>query len=135
MFDYPDMRLLLVWTLGLALIASACDRDAAVDGEYIDMRDLSYGDCFTRKHLDALEWATVLVVPCESDDWAFVMLNRFATSYDGPYPSDDFFWDEADRQCESGWSTFLMPTEDTWRFGDRVVWCLAEPGFPAGSGV
>jgi hypothetical protein len=128
------VRARLAALLACALLATACSTPA-VEGEYRDARDLAYGDCFTRRHLDAEEWATVLVVPCESGSWSFVMLNRFATEYDGPYLDAEFLYEEAGRRCEDGWTTFLMPTEDTWRVGDRIVRCLAEPGFPAGSSV
>jgi len=78
-------------------------------------------ESFTRKHLDAPEWAVVLVVPCEGEAWTSQLTARFSVDRDGDYPHNDYFESEAFRGCPEGRTTFLAPTEDGWRDGDRGI--------------
>ncbi|MEZ4501233.1 MAG: hypothetical protein R3C39_01245 [Dehalococcoidia bacterium] len=118
----------LCFTAAVVAFALVATRDEPPPPEYRDLFSLRRGECFTREHLDSPLWAVVEVVSCDSDRWSFGFLSWFKVDIDGDYPAEDFFIDEAWRRCESGWTTFVYPSEDSWRLGDRAVRCLFEPG-------
>jgi len=118
----------LVTVVAVIVVALLVTSNDGVSPDYRSPFSLRRGECFTRGHLDSQLWATVEVVPCDSDRWLFGYLSSFRINLDGDYPAEDFFWDEAWRRCESGWTTILFPSKESWDLGDRGVRCLFEPG-------
>jgi hypothetical protein len=102
--------------------------------EFRQVHDLEAGTCFWRQHLDAEAWGVVRVVPCDGA-WQFQVVNRFwLEAPDGAtYPDSEWFEAELARGCEAGWTTYLIPTFEGWRVGDRSAWCFHERGVGPGS--
>ena len=144
----PMWQVLLAW-LGmsvLVVVLTSCETDAdrtrssneAANSKMVfdpDERsgrirvfDLREGDCFIAPDVPLLSTGNLEVVElvqCTAK-WKYRVLNTFALSIDGPYPSDQYFINQADERCHRLYDVSLSPTFDSWAAGDRVVSCIQE---------
>ena len=54
------------------------------------------------------------------------MLGSFKSTQEGPFPGENYFFNQALHQCDPKHTKWLMPTEEGWEIGDRQVNCLQD---------
>jgi hypothetical protein len=109
--------------------------------------DLRVGDCFDLKDASADEIEDVRAVPC-SQAHEFELFYD-GTMPDGEYPTEAAFESFVGAACGSAFEAYvgttfddsaldaywLVPTDDSWRSGDRQVQCAAyDPENPRSTG-
>ncbi len=91
----------------------------------IEAMKIAEGDCIESALPDDISIETVEIVLC-SGPWEFRVLSLFQVDAQGNYPGDDYFGRLAWTECDPRYSYYLLPSPETWEFGDRTVHCLQE---------
>jgi hypothetical protein len=103
--------------------------------EEVDIYDLEVGDCFSEIEDTEEMFSSVESVPCSKPHSEEVFVAE--TLPDGDFPGMDAIDAQAEELCFTGFEEFvglpfeesvltlgfIIPSEDSWRYGDRLVLC------------
>ncbi len=88
--------------------------------------DLRVGDCVTEFGSEADGQDSALLVEC-SDTRAQARVVKLVRVEDlSDFPSDGYFDMQAEQFCGIEATSFIVPSEETWELGDRVITCLTD---------
>ena len=90
----------------------------------ISIFDLRVGDCYVSGPRVEAEVGSVELTACSSRSSRVDDLIRVPEQ--ASYPGDRYFETLANSQCPASTTNFLLPTDDSWSAGDRVVVCIRE---------
>ena len=83
----------------------------------------SPGECFN----EAPETDHLLIELADcSGEWEFRVLNSIAVSDADRYPGESSLDQRAYESCDRRYSYVLLPTAESWEFGDRTIQCVKE---------
>ena len=89
----------------------------------VDASSLSTGECYNEA--PETDYLSVELVDC-SGEWEFRVLNSFDVADADSYPGEGFFDQRANESCDRQYSYFQFPSAESWRVGDRTVYCLQD---------
>ncbi|MDA1228982.1 MAG: septum formation family protein [Chloroflexi bacterium] len=85
----------------------------------VDTASLMAGECFVKD----LAMVNVEIVSCFGD-WEQKVLSSFKIDLEGEYPGEDYIFGLGDDRCEPSANIILQPSNESWQFGDRTIFCL-----------
>ena len=108
------------------------DLNAWMTGEDLQGNDakirrlnLKEGDCIVFEEGHGEFDATPRKVPCKGE-WTHRMLRFFEVEAKGSYPGENYFQEQALRNCGPNYTLIIYPLKEGWKLGDRKVTCLQE---------
>ena len=87
--------------------------------------NLKEGDCIVFEEGHGEFDATPRKVPCKGE-WTHRMLRFFEVEAKGSYPGENYFLEQALRNCGPNYTLIIHPLKEGWKLGDRKVTCLQE---------
>ncbi len=94
--------------------------------EDVDIFELRPGDCVLTdfEAAGAREIVEFDFASCDGD-WSYIVLNDVLVPSASEFPGDAYFAAFASVECDVNTTFQLVPTEASWRAGDRLIACLA----------
>ena len=90
----------------------------------VNTMTLNSGECYN--YLPLSDGTAAELVPCNSANWTWRVLNTFDVSVNGPYPDLTYLDEQANGRCDARMDFYMYPTPETWEAGDREILCLDE---------
>ncbi len=112
-----------------ARVASDAAATPAATAEVVEdvgIFELRPGDCVLTDFAAAgsAEIVEFDFVSCDGE-WSYIVLNDVLVPSASEFPGDAYFAAFGNTECDANTTFRLVPTEASWRIGDRLIECLA----------
>ena len=87
--------------------------------------ELRVGDCFAEAPSGG-EIESVLLVRCSDPRAQLRVVDLVRLPDQTGYPSDEYLDEQAALHCSAEATSSIVPSQETWEIGDRVITCLAD---------